>query len=275
MQFPLFVALSIAISAIACPLSKYDTVTKTATITVGVIATAKPVPVASSNGPNPTIIPSCKLKSKTVVGLEAPTSVYRRPPSPSSLIPTLIHKSGIYQENLSSGPEYKSAIVFHHNLIRTNHDANPITWDNSLEERAKWSAKQCNFTHVFPDKNTAGDGQNIFAASGSVFNITAGIEHNWYRNEFKIMTDHHLWGKDNIEGELFYKVGHLTQIVWKETTKVGCYSQDCSGSMKLDNAPFSLDKFTVCNYSKQGNLAGKFALNVGIPNSYNLPNWFD
>jgi hypothetical protein len=36
------------------------------------------------------------------------------------------------------------------------------------------------------------------------------------------------FGKNNLPHEVFEQVGHLTQLVWKETTKVGCVSLDCS-----------------------------------------------
>lgn len=49
--------------------------------------------------------------------------------------------------------------------------------------------------------------------------------------------------------------GHFTQIVWKATTSVGCYTTDCTQS-GLQNAPGTLPFFTVCNYGP----AGKFTL---------------
>lgn len=48
--------------------------------------------------------------------------------------------------------------------------------------------------------------------------------------------------------------GHYTQVVWKSTTSVGCYTQDCStapGGLQGTGAnvpPY----FTVCNYAPAG-----------------------
>jgi len=292
--------------------TKYNV--KIATVTVYVTATGPP-PGGDGNGdnvPRPTPNPEPKTSSKVV---PKPTSAYTPPPPPppppssSTLVPVIQpqptpdpkptpkpkptsikapppkpstdyissgHKSGYYQEDLRPGPEYREAILFHHNVIRARHDAKPLVWDVGLEERAKWNADQCNFTHVFPNDNAAGDGQNIFAVSGRVFNVTAAVQGNWYAGEFKIMTDNGLWGREVPTGDdIYHKVGHLTQIVWKKTSKVGCYSVDCRGRMKVDNTDFALDKYTVCNYAESGNFAGQFVANVGVPKSYNLGNWFD
>ena len=58
--------------------------------------------------------------------------------------------------------------------------------------------------------------------------------------------------------------GHFTQIVWKSTDSVGCYTADCSASglanVGNDVAPY----FTVCNYAPPGMFSGPHA-------SYSLP----
>jgi len=206
--------------------TKYDVAVKT--VTVYVTAAPEPAAThnANNNGgdapaPAPTSSSSKKRRTKTKV-VPKPTSTHTPPPPPPPSptpepapapkptpikepepkpVPTSkaaapskestdnVHKSGTYQEDLKSGPEYKSAVLFHHNIIRANHDAEPLVWDDGLEERAKWSAQRCDFSHQFPNDNAAGDGQNIFAVSGEVFNVTAGIESNWYGGEFKKMTD--------------------------------------------------------------------------------------
>ena len=100
-----------------------------------------------------------------------------------------------------------------------------------------------------------------------------------YKNEFKIMTDNGLWGVEDLGAmDIFHEIGHLTQMVWKETTKVGCASVDCSGRMKLNAADSTfteMDKYTVCNYASPGNGATKFVENVAIPKSSVLGSWLD
>lgn len=47
--------------------------------------------------------------------------------------------------------------------------------------------------------------------------------------------------------------GHFTQVVWKNTDSVGCYTADCTNS-GLANAPGIPPFFTVCNYAPPGML---------------------
>lgn len=50
---------------------------------------------------------------------------------------------------------------------------------------------------------------------------------------------------------LFEKWGHFSQIVWKGTTHVGCYTAHCPnglGNVGSDVSPY----FTVCNYKNPG-----------------------
>jgi hypothetical protein len=104
--------------------------------------------------------------------------------------------------------------------------------------------------------------------------VTAGITESWYKGEFAAMSAH--YGKASLTDDVFHKVGHLTQMLWKSTTGVGCVSLDCGDSMIVDNEPSTLNKFTVCNYSPQGNVGTLYGQNVGLPiSSTNLGSWAD
>ena len=62
----------------------------------------------------------------------------------------------------------------------------------------------------------------------------------------------------------FEKWGHYSQIVWKSTTQVGCYTQYCSNGLANTGGGVS-PYFTVCNYSPPGNFGGEYGANVGQP----------
>lgn len=62
----------------------------------------------------------------------------------------------------------------------------------------------------------------------------------------------------------FTEWGHFTQIVWKSTKEVGCFTYTCD---YLDTAKASNSPFTVCNYSPPGNYGGEYADNVLAPSS--------
>lgn len=48
-------------------------------------------------------------------------------------------------------------------------------------------------------------------------------------------------------------VGHFTQLVWKNTTTVGCGAANCDG----------IGWLLVCEYNPAGNVIGQFGGNVG------------
>ena len=50
--------------------------------------------------------------------------------------------------------------------------------------------------------------------------------------------------------------GHFTQVVWKDTTKLGCAAAKAKDSGNV---------YVVCNYSKPGNLLSGFEQNVLPP----------
>jgi hypothetical protein len=180
--------------------------------------------------------------------------------------------TGTQQANLASGTDYQNAILYHHNAARANHGAGPLTWNTACENNARIAAQTCNFAHYIPEG--ANQGQNLFTVSGTVFNVTAGITESWYKSEFPAMQPY--FGQPSLPDAVFHNVGHLTQVLWKGTTGVGCVSLDCGANMKINGAASTLNKFTVCNYAPAGNIATLYAANVGFPlSTTNLGSWTD
>lgn len=92
-----------------------------------------------------------------------------------------------------------------------------------------------------------GYGQNIgYGVDAS--NIGEMITNLMYNDEIEYFSG--LYGEANPDMTNFEKWGHFSQIVWKGTTQVGCYTTVCSSLGNVDgesNVPF-----TVCNYSPAG-----------------------
>ncbi|KAF2633159.1 PR-1-like protein [Macroventuria anomochaeta] len=262
----------------------YDTVTVTVTVFVNPTTSILDVPPASS----PPVVGPIAVSSTPVIVAPSPSvGVLIRPSSssvnapevPSSVAPTSApsgapldpeHTSGVGQATLSAGLAYQNAILYHHNAARANHGAAPLVWDNAVAWTAAQAANLCRFEHYIPAG--AGQGQNLFTVSGNFFNVTAGITESWYKGEFQPMMPY--FGAANIPDDVFHNVGHLTQVLWKGTTRVGCISIDCGNRMIVGGATSSLNKYTVCNYAPAGNVAGQYAINVGRPSSTsNLGSW--
>ncbi|KAF2744458.1 PR-1-like protein, partial [Sporormia fimetaria CBS 119925] len=185
--------------------------------------------------------------------------------------------TGAAQASLQSGPNYQASVLYHHNRARANHGAPPLVWDAACEAGAKRTADMCIFAHPSFLKDLK-QGQNLYTRSGSYFNVTGGITENWYKKEFPAYAPY--FGKEipsNLFPTVFPQAGHLTAMLWKGTSKVGCVSLDCGTRMKMgDGSSTTMNKFTVCNYAPAGNVIGQFAANVGVPiQTANLGSWLD
>ncbi|XP_033760165.1 cysteine-rich venom protein ophanin-like isoform X2 [Pecten maximus] len=133
----------------------------------------------------------------------------------------------------------KTFIVDHHNGYRrdvspTATNMRTMSWDDEVAMIAQKWAENCQFGHddsysrYIPGRFTVG--QNIAIGQTSWTNAMDA----WH-SEVSAFT----LGGSNV----FSNVGHYTQIVWAETSKLGCGFAICSGS-----------RFYVCNYSPAGNL---------------------
>ena len=104
-----------------------------------------------------------------------------------------------------------------------------------------------------------GYGQNIAAGAGPE-DIGSVITDLFYNSEVRAFEPYYGQPTPKIPGNFeagFDGFGHFTQIVWKETSEVGCATFDCSGAGKgpkgLGNVGSSVPPFfTVCNYKGPG-----------------------
>jgi uncharacterized protein YkwD len=158
--------------------------------------------------------------------------------------------------------DYKSVMVDQHNVHRRNHSASDLTWDNTLAEYALATANGCVFAHDM-DQGDGGYGQNLatWGSSGDIDDRQIksgadGITEQWYNGEVNAWQ---FFGLDNPPASSdLHEWGHFTQVVWKDTKKVGCATVQCPAGSTLSLPSW----YTVCNYSPPGNVGGGYGENV-------------
>lgn len=211
----------------------------------------KPTSVPAPPPPPPAPKPTTTSKARPPPPPPAPeptTSTQPPPPPPvePSPEPEPVNGGG------SSIGEYEDLMLKHHNIHRSNHSAPAVSWDSTLAEYAQNTAEGCVFEHDM-NQGSGGYGQNLasWGSSGDIssqqLEMAAGaITNQWYNGE---VTKWNYYGLDNPpSGANLLDWGHFTQVVWKDTTKIGCATVQCPAGSVL-----SLDAwYTVCNYDPPG-----------------------
>lgn len=131
-----------------------------------------------------------------------------------------------------------------HNQARANVNPVPATplptmsWDTTVAAAAQTWADQCNFSH-----NTAGYGQNLYASAGGGAPSPSAVVTDWVSE-----ASGYNYSANTCSGTC----GHYTQVVWRNSTSLGCGFKACS-----TNSPFGAQYpnwyIVVCDYSPAGN----------------------
>ncbi|KAG6019176.1 hypothetical protein E4U19_007437 [Claviceps sp. Clav32 group G5] len=164
--------------------------------------------------------------------------------------------------NLNS---YQKTVLDRHAILRKNHGAQPLEWDETLAQYAANTAKGCVFQHDM-NQGSGNYGQNLasFGTSGDiagqeVASIGDAISKQWYSGEINEFSS--FYGMAQPPPDKFHLFGHATQLLWKDTRKVGCATVKCpAGTIFGMNSQYS-----VCNYGPPGNVQGQYGENVLPP----------
>ncbi|KAF8246153.1 PR-1-like protein [Wilcoxina mikolae CBS 423.85] len=145
-------------------------------------------------------------------------------------------------------PDFNEVMLRDHNLLRAQHHVPPLIWDTALEDSARAHAQKCDFVH-----SGGPYGENLAAN----LHCEKDVCPRWGSEERK----HY-----NFDAPGFSPAtGHFTQMVWKDTQKLGCAEVHCPG--EIARAGAGSGRNVVCHYWPHGNKGGpdKYALNVPRP----------
>jgi len=126
-----------------------------------------------------------------------------------------------------------------HNVIRAAHGVDPLTWSSSLADSAGIWANTCQFKHSDGALRSELYGENIVAATGPFSNIAAVETFVQDAAPFNVFNPAYT---------------DFTQLIWKDTTQVGCAMSECDG---IFNPLLGKAKLVVCLYDPVGNIVGQ------------------
>lgn len=231
-------------------------------------------PSTTAEAPKVTVVtvePQPESTKETVY--ESPAPVVEKPKTTMSKVvakPTKVAEPEVEVpasggDDLSLDGAYNTVMLAYHNIHRLNHSASALEWDDELAGYAENTANGCVFEHDMNQGN-GGYGQNL-ASWGATSDIdglknkaaAGGITNQWYNNE---MANWAFYGQENPPADMNIDLyGHFTQVVWKDSTKVGCATVKCPAGTVLSFPSW----YTVCNYNPQGNFGGRYGDNVLKP----------
>ncbi len=134
-----------------------------------------------------------------------------------------------------------------HNKARAEVGVDALSLDDSLSRQAlAWAeemARTNSFRHSAPSSRS-GQGENLWAGTANAFSFQQmadgwiGEKQYYLHDRFPYVSRTGKW----------QDVGHYTQIIWRNTTRLGCGIATGNGRDWL-----------VCRYAPQGNVSGQFA----------------
>lgn len=118
----------------------------------------------------------------------------------------------------------------------------PLTWSTTVADSAQAWANNCAFQHQ-PGQPF---GENLAASTGSSFSMLQGTQ-LWVAER----TSYDYAGNTCQSGAV---CGHYTQVVWRNTSQLGCGRAVCTTGNPFGSGTWTL---VVCRYDPRGNFVGQ------------------
>nr|XP_015197976.1 PREDICTED: peptidase inhibitor 16-like [Lepisosteus oculatus] len=152
--------------------------------------------------------------------------------------------------------EEKKTIVDLHNQMRSMvspraSNMRGMSWGQDLETVATQYAAQCIWEHNLDIQSVFGE--NLYVGTGS-FNLSKAVW-RWFQ-------EHEDYTYSTNECSVSKMCGHYTQLVWAESSRVGCGTHLCD---EVKGLGFKGATVLVCNYSPAGNAENEHPYEVGEP----------
>ncbi|KAK5133672.1 hypothetical protein LTR08_007526 [Meristemomyces frigidus] len=135
-----------------------------------------------------------------------------------------------------TGKAFSTAVLNSTNYYRAQHQASALVWDTTLAQYAQAYAEKCIWEH-----SGGPYGENL--ASG--YDSPAPAIDAWAREEKEY---------NYAKAKFSESTGHYTQLVWRNTTTVGCGAKQCSNAASNGVNGW----YVVCEYTPRGNVEGQF-----------------
>jgi uncharacterized protein YkwD len=146
---------------------------------------------------------------------------------------------GFAQELISMDTLTKTSILTEHNKERQLLAIPDLIWSNELAEYAsEWALQLAEEDNGIHHRDFDAYGENISWFSAAPDDYAKGVS---------LWNDEKKYYKYKAIGNDWAKTGHYTQVIWKNTQRVGCgCALGASGAL-----------FFVCNYDPPGNYSGQ------------------
>ena len=172
------------------------------------------------------------------------------PPSTIEIVPAQVIQIPKVKPPLTQS-ELFTRTLSSHNRVRAKHRLPPLKWSNKLAAYSKqWvdhlgSGPRCTMKHR---SGVPPYGENLYWSSAVVW--SDGVRETnrvTIRDVVKVWADEERWYNYNRNNcQPGQRCGHYTQIVWRDTTEVGCAMKVCGDKSQT----------WVCSYNPPGNYTG-------------------
>lgn len=141
----------------------------------------------------------------------------------------------------SANPDIATVLSFH-NRYRSRHGLSPLSWSTTLANSASSWANSCTFGH-----SPTFFGENVAISPGSSYSYQSALT-DWIKEERRYDCENDVCVSD-------FTCLNFRQMVWDETTEVGCARVVCSQNSPFPNVAYWTN--IVCHYSPIGNIIGR------------------